>query len=172
MTRLHPLFVFAALLALSFSAAAHEGHDHGDEAAVVSQPTAPRFAVRSDALDVVGILQDKALHIYLDRAADNAPITEAKIEVDGAGVQGVASAGADGVFRLPTTLAAPGKYALTLTIEAGDIVDLIPATLEIAAPVADDDHSHFGIRQIAYLLAALAAIGAAFALIRQRRKAS
>jgi hypothetical protein len=79
-----------------------------------------------------GCLPTRTLLIYLDRASDNRPIQGAQIEVEGPGIKGVATAMADGVYQLPAAaLAQAGKYPLTLTIQAGEIVDLLAATLEV-----------------------------------------
>jgi hypothetical protein len=122
-------------LTLSFLSApviAHEGHDHGATARPTDVRLAPRFEVRSEDVEIVGVLADQNLLIYLDRASDNAPIEGAQIEVQGPGIQGAATALAEGVYQLPAAaLAQAGKYPLTLTIQAGESVDLVAATLEV-----------------------------------------
>ena len=131
----------AILLALFFLSAlviAHEGHDHGATAKPADARLAPRFEVRSEDVEIVVVLADKDLLIYVDRASDNGPIQGAQIEVEGPGIKGLATAMADGVYQLPAAaLAQAGKHPLTLTIQAGEIVDLLAATLEVGeVPVA------------------------------------
>ncbi len=130
--------ILLALFSLSAPVIAHEGHDHGATAKPADVRLAPRFEVLSEDVEVVGVLADKNLLIYVDRVSDNAPIQGAQIEVEGPGIKGVATAMADGVYQLPAAaLAQAGKYPLTLTIQAGEIVDLLAATLEVAeVPVA------------------------------------
>lgn len=135
-------FVAAALLQASLPALAHEGHEHGAAARPVDVRLAPRFEMRGEDVEIVGVLADKTLLIYLDRATDNAPIQGARIEVEGQGIKEVASAMADGVYRFPAaTLAPPGKYPLTITVQAGEIVDLLAVSLtvgEVAATASAD----------------------------------
>src|SRR5262245_46593360 len=61
---------------------AHEGHDH-DEAARTSLAASafPRVVAQSDLYQAVGVLKDEKLSIYLDDAATNEPITDAKLTV-------------------------------------------------------------------------------------------
>ncbi|MBK7956234.1 MAG: hypothetical protein IPK02_21080 [Candidatus Accumulibacter sp.] len=130
--------ILLALFSLSAPVIAHEGHDHGATAKPADVRLAPRFEVRNEDLEIVGVLADRNLLIYVDRASDNRPIQGAQIEVEGPGIKGVATAMADGVYQLPAAaLAQAGKYPLMLTIQAGEIVDLLAATLEVGeVPVA------------------------------------
>ena len=124
--------ILLALFSLSAPVIAHEGHDHGAIAKPAVARLAPRFEVRSEDVEIVGVLADKVLLIYVDRASDNGPIQGAQIEVEGPGIQELATAMADGVYQLPAAaLAQAGKYPLMLTIQAGEIVDLLAATLEV-----------------------------------------
>ncbi|MBN8499479.1 hypothetical protein [Accumulibacter sp.] len=121
-----------ALLSPSAPVIAHEGHDHGVAAKPTDVRLAPRFEVRNEDVEAVGVLADKNLLIYLDRVSDNRPVQGAQIEVEGPGIKGVASAMPDGVYQLPAAALAPaGRYPLTLTIQAGESVDLLAATLEV-----------------------------------------
>ncbi len=137
-------FIAAILLALSMPLLAHEGHDHGAPAKPADVNLAPRFELRSEDLELVGVLAGKDLIIYLDRAADNAPVPGAQIEIEGQGVKGVATEMAGGVYQLSApSLTQAGKYPLTITVQAGEIVDLLAASLEIgdvAAAVPDAGH--------------------------------
>lgn len=137
-------FVTALLLALSMPLLAHEGHDHGAAAKPADVRLAPRFELRSEDLELVGVLAGKDLIIYLDRATDNAPISGAQIEIEGQGIKGLATEMTDGVYQLSApALAQAGKYPLTITVQAGEIVDLLSANLEIGevtAAVPDAEH--------------------------------
>jgi cobalt-zinc-cadmium efflux system membrane fusion protein len=124
--------ILLALFSLSAPVIAHEGHDHGAIAKPAVARLAPRFEVRSEDVEIVGVLADKVLLIYVDRASDNGPIQGAQIEVEGPGTKGIATAMADGVYQLPAAaLAQAGKHPLTLSIQVGEIVDLLSATLEV-----------------------------------------
>ena len=78
----------------------------------------------------------QALVIYLDSFASNAPVPGAKVEVDGAGLKGLAAEVAPGVYQLAAPALGAGKHALTVSIETADNADLLATTLEIA-PGAD-----------------------------------
>ena len=133
--------VTAALAALLLTAPvqAHEGHDHGAPEAAAPD-WAPRATARSQDFDLVAVLAGTELVLWLDRARDNAPLAEASIEVESGAWKGTATAAADGSLRLPAgPLATPGRHALIFTVQAGDAMDLLPATLSVpglAAPAA------------------------------------
>lgn len=61
---------------------AGDGHDHGEAAPTATGPALPRFAAVSDLFELVGVLNGKQITLYLDRAADNSPVTEAQIELE------------------------------------------------------------------------------------------
>jgi cobalt-zinc-cadmium efflux system membrane fusion protein len=107
---------------------AHDGHDHGDTPAPVAVSIAPRFEARSELFELVGVLRGAELVLYLDRAADNAPVPQATIEIESGAFKGQAQAASDGTFRLAAdALAQPGQHALTITVESGTEVDLLNA---------------------------------------------
>lgn len=123
----------AVSLLTSFSIAAHEGEDHEPVTKPADVRISPRFEVISEQVEMVGILADKNLVIYLDHADDNSPIEDAKIEIEGNAFKGVATAFGDGIYQLPVKSILPGKYPLTITLEAGEISDLLSAAIEVAA---------------------------------------
>ena len=120
-------------LLTSFSSVAHEGEEHEPASKPVDVRISPRFEVISEQVEMVGVLADKNLVIYLDRADDNSPIEDAKIEIDGNGIKGVATEFGDGIYQLPVKSILPGKYPLTITLQAGEISDLISAELVVTA---------------------------------------
>lgn len=127
--------VTVALLAAAISAYGHGGEDHSAPPAVVTQSLAPRSTAATDEFEVVTVVDGQKLIVYLDRFSSNEFVTKAKLEVDGAGLNGVASESVPGVYMLdmaaPLT---PGKHALTISIETAETADLISTTLDIAAP--------------------------------------
>ncbi len=123
----------AISLLTSFSIAAHEGEDHESVSKPADVRISPRFEVISEQVEMVGVLVDKNLVIYLDRADDNSAIEDAKIEIEGNGFKGIATAFGDGVYQLPVKSIPPGKYPLTITLEAGEVSDLLSADLEVTA---------------------------------------
>ena len=136
MIRPTPTRLAAALAALLFTAAtpAHEGHDHGAPEATATD-WAPRATARSQDFDLVAVLAGDQLVLWLDRARDNAPQSDAVIEVESGAWKGVATAAADGSLRLPVgPLATPGRHELIFTVQAGEAMDLLPATLVVPGP--------------------------------------
>lgn len=77
------LFCFAVTFNGPFAALAHEeGHDHDDAARKALITSAfPRVAAQSELYEVVGILKNERLTVYLDRFATNEPVTDAKLGV-------------------------------------------------------------------------------------------
>ena len=81
--------------------------------------------------------------VYVDRFATNAPVAKAKVEVEGAGLKGIASETAPGTYVMDIAAAiAPASYPLTISIEAGNTADLLTATLNISQSMADVEPVH------------------------------
>ena len=117
---------------LSPMAIAGAGHDHA-EAAPKTQGTAlPRFVAASEDLELVGIVNGKQLTIYLDRFKDNSPVNDAQIDIDIQGVKYKAEKHGVGEYEviLKDTLK-PGVIAITATIQAGDLNDLLATELDL-----------------------------------------
>jgi len=170
----------ATLLALVLSllsplVMASPGHDHG-EAAPQAQGTAlPRFVAISEDLEMVGIINGKKLTIYLDRFNDNSPVNDAQIEIDIAGNTYKAEKHGEGEYEitLKETLK-PGVLAITATIQAGELNDLLAAELDLQ--VVEEEHSHrFSWKALAMWsgagLLALMALGVMFRFRQQARRA-
>ena len=117
---------------LSPMAIAGAGHDHA-EAAPKTQGTAlPRFVAFSEDLEMVGIVNGKQLTIYLDRFTDNSPVNDALIDIDIQGGKYKAEKHGVGEYEviLKNTLK-PGVIAITATIQAGDLNDLLATELDM-----------------------------------------
>ena len=131
------VFGLCGLLAgavLSGPAAAHEGHDHGAPPPPPLTTLAPRAEAASADFELVAVLRDGTLTIHLDRFADNAPVEGATIEVDTPGGSRTAKPAGPGDYVLPAPFAAkPGAHDLAFTVTAGDMVDVLAATLTIPA---------------------------------------
>jgi RND family efflux transporter MFP subunit len=112
-------------------AGAHDGHDHGAPPPPVSTTVAPRADASSADLEMVVVARAGTLEILIDRFRDNEPVTDATVEVDGP--EGVATAIAEGgIYRLPAPWATPGRTVdLAVTVQAGDIVDVLTTTLNL-----------------------------------------
>jgi cobalt-zinc-cadmium efflux system membrane fusion protein len=134
---LRNLVLALALAAPVLPAWAHEGHDHGAPPPPVSATIAPRADASSEDFEMVVIARDGRLQIYLDTFRGNETVADAAIEVDGP--DGTVKAEPDGAggYRLPAPwLARPGEYALAITVQARDLVDVLTASLTIPAPPA------------------------------------
>lgn len=129
-----------ACAALSGSAAAHEGHDHGRPPPPQVTTLAPRVEAASFDFELTAVLRDGILTIYLDRFADNAPVEGATVEVDTPqGSQPAKSAG-PGTYVLPAPFATtPGAHDIAFTVTAGDTVDVLAGTLTIGPAVPSSD---------------------------------
>jgi hypothetical protein len=112
---------------------AHEGHDHGPPPAEpTAQVLAPRVAAESADFELVAILADGLLKIYLDDFATNAPIERAELEVEGGAFRAEARHLGDGVYELdPGPLAQPGAHELIFTVQTATTADLLLGRLEV-----------------------------------------
>lgn len=120
---------------LAGAALAHEGHDHG--AAPPPRPSsfAPRVEAASAELELVGVLRDGKLILYLDRFADNAPVAGASIEVDTpAGTLAAVPVEAGTYVLSAPFLNVPGPHDLAFTVTVDGNADLLLATLSVPAP--------------------------------------
>jgi LPXTG-motif cell wall-anchored protein len=128
------------LFSLPVAGYAHGDEDHGAKAPVLTQSVAPRAFAVTDDFEMVAVLEAKKLMIYLDRFATNEPVLKAKLEVEGAGVKTYASETSPGLYVLDMPQLKAGKYPLTITLEAGEISDLLSLSLEVAAPANSVSH--------------------------------
>ena len=177
--------VFTALVLAMFLVApalAGPGHDHGEEKTAPVANAAPRFNAHSDLFELVGAIQPGKLMLYLDRYADNAPVTTAAIELEIKPAQGAAWTvkavpAEDGAFTAALAKPfGPGGYAVTATVSAtldGKAeTDLLVATFEIASVQASESGSHQHFSEYVAMGGALAAILGGMAWWKLRRKRS
>ena len=114
-------------------AQAHGDEEHGAAPAVVAVGGAPRLVTHSELFELVGIVENGAITVYLDRFADNSPVKDAKIEVEVGSEKGVASANQNGTYRFPAKVfAQPSNIPVTFTISAGNDTDLLAGDLVVA----------------------------------------
>lgn len=145
------------LLSVAWPAWAGEGHDHGDAPAAMAGPALPRFTAVSELFELVGVLDGKHLTLYLDRAADNSPVKDAKLELELGGVKVPVEAHGEGLFEATLSKApAPGEIPVAATVMAGDETDLLAGELDVHEAEdkeGEDAHSH-GWEEYAYWVAA------------------
>ena len=130
----------AALAAsLPVTVAAGPGHDHDDAPQASSVSASPRFEAVSDAFALVGILEGKRLTLYLDRADDNSPVPNAKLEVEFGSLKLQLAERSDGVVEAELSeVPAPGVKQVTAVVAVGGESDLLAGELDIR----EGDHGH------------------------------
>lgn len=130
--------VLAAML-LGATAGAHEGHDDGPKP-LVTTSAAPSIEAHSDLFELAGTVEHGALTLYVDRYADNAPVPNARIEIEAGKEQGVAVANPDGSYTFKSAqFDHPAQISLTFTITAGQDSDLLAGDLVL--PAASSAHA-------------------------------
>ena len=67
----------------SLAAHAHEGHSHDDDSAKAALVASayPRTTAQSELYEIVGIVKDKRLTVYIDHLTSNEPVTDARLKV-------------------------------------------------------------------------------------------
>jgi cobalt-zinc-cadmium efflux system membrane fusion protein len=172
----NPVVAFALLIIFTVPAAfGHGGEDHGAPAPVASLTQSPRTTAASEEFEVVAVLEDGKLLLYLDRFVSNEPVTAARVEIEGGGLDGVATESSPGVYVINAALITPAKHPLIISIDAGDSADLLSATLDVATPQADIAHvqgqGEWIAEWIVFLLAGVLALaGGGLLLLRHRKK--
>jgi membrane fusion protein, heavy metal efflux system len=138
MRRLAVIVAAALGIVIGAPAFAHEGHDHGEKpAAVGAVPSSPRVIATSEAYQFVGIVEGEVLVVYLDRAADNAPVTAAKIEVSLNGQAFKAEPQKKGTYEVTAPLLRkPGQVEVLVTVTEGAASDLLVGAVTILDPAA------------------------------------
>lgn len=177
---LYVLLATAPLAIHTPHAVAGPGHDHGDnKSAPVAQGT-PRFNAHSELFELVGVVNHGTLTLYLDRYADNTPVTAGAIELEIKPAQGAAltlkaAPAEEGVFTAALAKPfGPGAYAITATVSATldgkTETDLLAATLEISAGQPLNSRSHQRSTEYVAIGSALAAILGVLAWWKLRRR--
>lgn len=144
-----PLSPAAALLAVvlffaSSAARAGEGHDHGEAPAAAAGPALPRFTASSELFELVGVLQGTQLTLYLDHADSNAPVKNAKLEVEFGTRKLTPKPHGDGEFEMMLEAEPkPGVVPVMATVTTASDSDLLAGELDIhEAAHAEDAHVH------------------------------
>lgn len=162
-----------AMAFLASSAWAHGGEDHSHEIApAIVGDVAPRAAAQSEAFELVAVLADGRLTLYLDRYADNAPVPDAEVEVESGAFKAVAAQVAPGVYSVPgQVFVQPGRHPLTISVQAADAADLLTAALDLAPPAAGIEHARsWGEWTVWGASGVLLLAGAGLVAVRRRKK--
>jgi hypothetical protein len=119
----------------------------------------PVVTADSESFELVGRLEAEGLVIFIDRAASNQPVLNAKLEVEQAGKNTIArfrpASGdyliADADWLKP--LRQPGEYALAFTLQADDEADLLAADFVVSGmSIAPQEKSSWRVAGV-FLLA-------------------
>ncbi len=150
---------------------ASDGHTHAEAAPIPVTPSAPRAVAATEDFEVVAVLEGKHLVVYVDRFASNEPVAKAKVEVEGAGLNGLAKEATPGAYVMDLAAALPpAKHALTISIEAGDSADLLTATLDTSAAAPAAPHARSWSEWMVWGLAAVLLLASGALLAARRRK--
>lgn len=121
----------AAMAAPAGSALAHEGHDDAAPASAAGAEASPRFAARSDAFELVGIVQGRRLALYLDHAGDNRPAHGVALALDVGGKPVAVHAEGEGLFDAELAEPPEGELPIVATVSAGGATHRLTAMLDV-----------------------------------------
>lgn len=167
-------FPVLAMLAWPGSSRAGDGHDHGEAKAAPAAAALPRFAATSEAFELVGVINDKQLTLYLDHAPTNAPVKDAKLSLDIGGTKVAATAHGEGEFvaTLAQSIKA-GVTPVTASITTAGQADLLAGEIDIHADAHADEHVQRGWKFWAAVAGgALAVLAGVAALLKRARRGS
>lgn len=133
--RVRSLLALATLAASTTLVLGHAGHDHGTDKAALEISSLNRAAAMSEDYQVVAVHDNDALRISIDRAATNAPVTEATVIVTIGSVEQEATARPDGTYLVAAPdLAKPGRHEIVVAIRDGTATDLLITALDVPEP--------------------------------------
>ena len=164
-------FVHLMFLVWPAIALADAGHDHGATPSAVSATLAPRIEAQSESFELLAVLENGKLTLYLDRFATNEPVSNARIGIESGAFKAIAEPGAGSVYTAPgEAFAKPGQYPLVFTIQAADESDLLNGTLTVPQPAGQSTHGHGWTEWLIWISSSVVVVfGAAWLLLRRRR---
>ena len=120
------------------TAGADAGHDgNAPHTSGLAAMTVARVEAQSDLFEIVGVVENGAMTLFVDRFATNDPVTDAKIDLEVGSVKGSARASPDGTYSFKhAALAHTGQYPVTFAVTAGVDSDLLAGELVLVDPVA------------------------------------
>jgi hypothetical protein len=170
--------MLAACMILTLQASAgraHEGHDDATpSASALPAADVPRVEAQSDLFEIVGVVRNGVMTLFLDRYATNEPVAGAKIDIEAASFKGSAQANPDGTYAFKhAALTQSGQIPVTFTIAFGPDSDLLTGELVISDP---DAAAHANAdpwwKRWWWLAGALVALAVAVIASSSRRKRS
>lgn len=126
--------IAALTLAISPSSYAGPGHDHGDEKPNQQQAqTSPRFYAESDLYELVGVIRDGQITLYLDRYATNEAVKGANLEVEIDGVKMAVKPHGDGEYLIELKDKIKDQPTpISVTINDGGVNDILVSTIDLS----------------------------------------
>ncbi len=164
-------WLFGSMLVLfSVTVFADEGHGgHGAPPSAPDIALAPRVEAQSEIFELVGVLGDGKLTLYLDLFATNEPVTGAAIEIESGAFKATAQPGGEGIYTASAAaLTKPGQYPLVFTIRAAGESDLLNGTLGVLPPPGASSHPHSWDEWLVWITGALVALAGTAWLLRRR----
>lgn len=132
LSRVTAVTLAALIVAMPLTSQAGEGHDHGEAPATPSGPALPRFAAVGSTFELVGVLNGHDLTLWLDRAADNSPVTGATLNLMAGGVRVEVEQHAPGEFEAELAdEPEEGELAIVALVEVGQEREQLSAELDI-----------------------------------------
>lgn len=125
--------VFSVGLLIPGLAYAGPGHDHSAAAEVVqSGAFFPRFYAESEQYEIVGLVKDKTIEVFVDQFLTGIPVLDADIEIDFGGQRIKLKKSNSGIFE-GQLLKRPNEdsIAVTLTVKEGDAIDILATAFNI-----------------------------------------
>ena len=136
------------LLAAPVELWAHEGEVHSEAEAKAEAGTSPaasatsgRFSAQAGGLELVAAADGHALTVWIDQWTDNAPVTNARVNVtvDGRSIE---ARPINGTYILDApTLDVPGPHRVSFAVSRGDTAQTMAGTLNVAAAPGEAETS-------------------------------
>ncbi|WP_158675437.1 efflux RND transporter periplasmic adaptor subunit [Thiohalobacter thiocyanaticus] len=133
--RILPALAGLLMLLPATAPVAHNGIDHGDDAAAaeIHRISEPRFAERTERTEVVGILSGSRLELFIDAPGSNRPLDFDQVTVEADGNSFSATRIDAGHYRIPANWIRPGtEHSLLLTLTSPDRHDLVATSITTA----------------------------------------
>ena len=126
--------IAALTLTISPTSYAGPGHDHGDVKPNQQQAqTLPRFYAESDLYELVGVIRDKQITLYLDRYATNEAVKGANLEVEIDGVKMAVKPHGDGEYLIELKDKIKDQPTpISVTINDGGVNDILVSTIDLS----------------------------------------
>lgn len=146
MKKLQRCLLTLTLIPIIWSTVVLADAGHGDEAppSVAVSTLEPRVTASSNTVELIGILRDDTLWLYVDRYATNEPINGARITVANGSASSQAKPEAEGLYSVKGEwLEQPGRREIHFAIEAEKVSDALSGNLEIPAVAAEVAERHW-----------------------------